>query len=245
MTRSAAVPREASQGPSPGDGTSDWPVTHPSTCPPVHPTITRPSIHPKASLRPPWGPGLRAALSCSPQASQDQDSQGQSQTRKVPASPQEQGGCAHRAPPALPSLPPPCPAEMLRAKLGAGGGIDRPAWGDQLLLWLRVSRLPTPPPVTGLPGAPSPSRLPVWLQSKRSRDIPGLCPDGSKRWGTSTQHGLLSPPPNTHRKIPPPGGTSPARSQGSLPQPREARGQACKSTAKAPRQLTQGGTVSG
>ena len=108
-------------------------------------------------------------------------------------------GAAHTGRPLpCPACPPPCSAEMLRAKLGAGGGIDRPAWGDQLLLWQRVSRLPTPPPVTGLPGAPSPPRLPVRLQSERSRDIPGLCPDGNKRWGTSTQHGLLSPPPNTH-----------------------------------------------
>lgn len=105
-------------------------------------------------------------------------------------------GAAHTGCP--PPCPAPCSAEMLRAKRGAGGGTDRPAWGDQLLPWLRVSRLPTPPPVTGLPGAPSPPRLPVRLQSERSRDISGLCPDGSKWWGTNTQHSLLSPPPNTH-----------------------------------------------
>ena len=56
-------------------------------------------------------------------------------------------------------------------------------------------------PVTGLPDATCPPRLPVRLQSERSRDIPGLRgPHGSKRWGTSTRHALLSPPPNTHTK---------------------------------------------
>lgn len=56
-----------------------------------------------------------------------------------------------------------------------------------------------PTPVTGLPDGPCPPRLPIWLQSERSWDIPGLRgPHRSKRWGASTRHALLSPPPNTN-----------------------------------------------
>ena len=167
MTRSTAVPHEASQGPSPGDGTPDGPVTHPSVCAPIRPTITLPSIHLKASLRPPRGPSLHAALSCSSQASQARHSQGQSQTWKVPASPREEGGCGHRAPHALPSLPPVLGRDA-EGNGGAGGGTDRPAWGASCRLAAGEQTAPLTPG-TGLPDVPCPPCLPVRLQSERSR----------------------------------------------------------------------------
>ena len=176
MTRSTAVPHEASQGPSPGDRTSDGPVTHPFPMRPhrvllqrtgpqmgqslihtprgltgsffrgrdlrwashssirlsTHLSNHHPSLHPSESF-PEASPGAQPACSSQLliQASQAQHSQGQSQTWKVPASPREEGGCGHRAPHALPSLPPVLGRDA-EGNAGAGGGTDRPAWGGQL-----------------------------------------------------------------------------------------------------------------
>ena len=100
---------------------------------------------------------------------------------------------------------PPCSAEMLRATGGQEVGQTGQR-GGPAAAWLRVSRLPPSPQVQVSLMSPA---LPASLSGSNQRGpgIPGLRgPHGNKRWGTSTRHALLSPPPNTYKKIPPPVG---------------------------------------
>lgn len=107
--------------------------------------------------------------------------------------------------------------------MGAGGGTEGPAWEASCPL-AAGEQAATPTPVTGLPDGPCPPRLPSG-SNQRSWDIPGLRgPHRSKRWGASTRHALLSPPPNTNTQKSLTGGTSPAAFSGELPggpQPRK------------------------